>query len=97
MTRKFPPATPCRISVTLRGGEVACRERDFSRGDPHDPLSDDEVSAKLRGNLDRVASSTDRGEILTDLWNLEELEDLSPLLAPLKQDLTTTGAQGSVP
>ncbi|MBN0047579.1 MmgE/PrpD family protein [Streptomyces actuosus] len=91
MTRKFPPMTPCRISVTLRDGDVVRGERDFSRGDPHDPLSDDDVSDKLRANLSPVAPPTDRGEILADLWGLERLEDLSPLLTPLKQDLATTG------
>ncbi|MCH0569055.1 MmgE/PrpD family protein [Streptomyces sp. MUM 136J] len=96
MTQRFPPATPCRISVTLSDGDVVRRERDFSRGDPRDPLSDDDVSAKLLGNLGQVASTTDRGAILTDLWNLERLEDLSSLSVPLKQDLTR-GAEGSVP
>ncbi|MFD1659123.1 hypothetical protein ACFSL4_13110 [Streptomyces caeni] len=49
MTQKFPSATPCRISVTLRDGEAVRRERDFSRGDPHGPPSDDDVSEDRLG------------------------------------------------
>ncbi|MDH2390203.1 MmgE/PrpD family protein [Streptomyces sp. HNM0663] len=92
MTQRFPPATPCRISVTLHTGEVIRHEREFSRGDPHDPLSDDEVSEKLRRNLDHLATSADCRGVLPGLWDLERLDDLAELLAPLTQDLTSVGS-----
>ncbi|MFE3642037.1 MmgE/PrpD family protein [Streptomyces sp. NPDC059169] len=92
LTQKYPPATPCRIVVTLRSGDVLRHERDFSRGDPRDPLSDDDISGKLMQNLAPLADSADHSRILASLWNLERLDDLTELLKPLKRDLTATEA-----
>ncbi|MCH0558140.1 MmgE/PrpD family protein [Streptomyces sp. MUM 16J] len=99
MTRRYPPATPCRISVTLRNGDVVRHERAFSRGDPHDPLSDEDISQKLRRNLGHLVPVAERSGILTSLWNLERLDDLGDLLTPLQHDLTAaeTADTGAAP
>ncbi|WP_028569415.1 MmgE/PrpD family protein [Salinispora tropica] len=93
MTKKFPSCTPCRISITLEDGEVIRQGRDYSRGDPRDPLSDDEISDKVRRNLKGLTSPSNEEEIISGLWNAERLDGLAVLQAPLQQNRTRRGAR----
>ena len=44
----FPAKRPTRITVTLTNGQVITRERQFPKGDPRTPLSDDDIAAKFK-------------------------------------------------
>lgn len=92
MTKKFPSCTPCRISITLENGEVIRQERDYSHGDPRDPLSRDEISDKVRRNLTGLASTFSKNKIISCLWGAEKLDGLAALRAPLEQDRTKGSA-----
>ena len=44
----FPAKRPTRITVTLTNGQVITRERQFPKGDPRTPLTDDDIAAKFK-------------------------------------------------
>lgn len=84
MTKAYPAKLQCRIVVTLDDGSVVEEARDWPKGNPQDPLSDDDLEAKLREYFP-ASDTSDANEIVDRLWNIEQQADLDWLLAPLKK------------
>src|SRR6266851_703087 len=81
-----PRLKPARVTVTFTDGRQVTRLRESARGDFQDPYREDEVRAKFR-ELARVVLSpggVTRVEELVD--RLDELEHLSDLVEPLRED-----------
>ena len=85
ITAAFPAKSPCSIIVTLRDGTTIERERDVPRGDPQDPLSDDELEAKLAEYFFFASDKTEIDTLARRLWALETEQSTGWLLNPLKQ------------
>jgi 2-methylcitrate dehydratase len=85
MTKAYPAQSPCRITVTLTDRTTIQCERDYPRGDPHDPLSDQELESKFRKYFFFAENKAEQDEVIDRLWNLEREESLDWLLAPLKR------------
>lgn len=83
MTKTYPANSPCRIVVTFDDGSTIEATKDHPKGDPRDPLSDDDLENKLREYFPSDATA-DADEIIRRLWNIEEEASLDWLLAPLK-------------
>lgn len=49
LTTRYPAAWPARLKLTFTGGETACGESDFPRGNPENPVSTAELEEKFRG------------------------------------------------
>lgn len=83
MTKTYPANSPCRIVVTLHDGTTIEATKDHPKGDPRDPLSNDDLENKLR---DYFPSDTtaDVEEIIVRIWNIEGEASLDWLVAPLK-------------
>jgi 2-methylcitrate dehydratase len=87
MTKKFPDGAPCRIIVTMKDGTVIDKSRDYSKGDPHDPLSDKELEEKVLKNMKLIMDEKTANDIVSRIWSIEKEEDISWLVAPLKKNL----------
>ena len=84
MTEAYPGKASCRITVKLKDGSTVKGERDRPKGDPLDPLSDQELEDKLRTYYPS-GDSREQDEVIGRLWNLEKEENLDRLLTPLKR------------
>jgi 2-methylcitrate dehydratase len=77
----FPASQPSRVTLRLRDGTAHSRRVDVPRGDPRDPMTDDELLHKLtslaRGRLDAAACAHLRDLVL----DVEALPSLQPLFA----------------
>ncbi len=85
MTKRFPDGSPCRIIVTLKDGTSISRYRDFPHGDPHDPLSDEEIEEKAKRYLSLLTDGKSADSIIKRVWNMEREPSIDWLVAPLKQ------------
>jgi 2-methylcitrate dehydratase PrpD len=79
----YPQAFPGGVRVTLKDGSVLEADFPYQQGGPENPLSDDEVVAKYRGNAtlglpDEPVEALERG-----ILELEAQQDLTRTLAPL--------------
>jgi 2-methylcitrate dehydratase len=79
----YPATATCEISVTFADGSTSTRRRDVPREDPADPLSDDDLSAKLRTHFDFARDDLEREDVISRLWRLEDQPDVDWLLEPL--------------
>jgi 2-methylcitrate dehydratase len=84
-TADYPSTAPCEITVTFADGSSATSSRKVPRGDPSDPLSDDDLSAKLRTYFTFARDDDEREDVIRRLWNLEAERDLNWLLEPLRR------------
>lgn len=85
MTKAYPAKSPCSIKVTLADGTVVQCERQYPRGDPREPLSDQEIENKFRKYFFFAESKAEQGEVIDRLWNIVREKNLDWLLSPLKR------------
>lgn len=71
-----------RITIRLKdGSEVAGWADERYRGGPENPLTDDEVVAKVRSCCDGVLSESEQDTLIESGWSILELEDAGRTLA----------------
>jgi 2-methylcitrate dehydratase len=67
--------------VTTKDGKRHVREVEFPRGHAGNPMTDAEVEGKFRALAAGKMSERRQDRVLAALWKLEELTDVSGLLA----------------
>jgi 2-methylcitrate dehydratase PrpD len=73
------------IELTLKNGKVLRREQPEPKGEPSNPLTDQELTDKFRGLVQMVKGSQDLGVRLSDaLMNLEIQPSIQDMIASLK-------------
>ena len=65
------------MTITTVAGQSHTAQTDVAKGDPADPLSDDEIVAKFRANADGVVSEKRMDQICEATWKFESQRDLS--------------------
>ena len=85
MTSAFPASSPCRVTVTLADGSSVSSERAVPRGDPQDPLSDDEIAAKFKEYFFFARDGDQADGIAKQIWSLEQAPSVDWMLEPLKE------------
>lgn len=83
MTAEYPSKAPCRIVISCQDGRVLSAQQDYPRGDPHDPMSDEEINAKAQEYLSRLISAKQSREVIKRIWEIENANQLNFLLMPL--------------
>jgi 2-methylcitrate dehydratase PrpD len=86
---RAPALTQARVRVVLRGGRVLERDARGARGYPDRPATSEDLAAKFLSCATRALSAPAAQGALEWLRQIEELEDVRPLL----RSLTTTPAE----
>jgi len=78
-----------RVGVTIRtaDGRELTKELDFPKGDPRNPLTDAEVEEKFDALAAPVLSGNARGRIKDAVWGLEQVDEISDLMALCMTDM----------
>ena len=80
LSKLYPPARPASLEIRTRDGNVYERRVDYPRGDPHNPMSDEEVKAKFR-KLARPLMKEDRIKAIIDCVDrIENVADTGQLM-----------------
>ncbi len=74
------PRSPNRVTIKLKDGRVVWHEVTDAKGDPANPMTHDELSAKFRDCAQRVLSARDIERFIELAWKLEAVEDVSQLM-----------------
>ncbi|UCF41221.1 MAG: MmgE/PrpD family protein [Gemmatimonadota bacterium] len=72
-----------RVSVTIEttDGASHTKQLDYPKGDPRNPLTDDEVEAKFDALASPVLSDARRRQLKDAVWGLERLGSISEVMA----------------
>ncbi len=89
----FPTQRGARVTVTTRDGACHQSVRQTRKGDPDDPLTDDELQAKFDETVGSVYDDGSRSALSSALWRLGEIEDLRQLrFGHAERDLAAASA-----
>ncbi len=80
-TKQYPNLVPCQMEIITRTGERNLARIHYPRGHAKNPMTDDEVEDKFRRLCQGLLTSSQTGAILESLWALEQVEDISQMLA----------------
>jgi 2-methylcitrate dehydratase len=79
-TKAHPHAWPYRIEVIMKSGERKVAQKDYFKGHAKDPMSDAEVETKARQLLAPVLDGEKMDRLISRLWQLEGLPDVSEIV-----------------
>jgi len=85
LNKGYPKGIPNDITITCEDGTKVNKRVDFPRGHAENKMTDDEVVAKFKRLAKGKVAEGHIAEILDRAWQLDELEDVTPLFAfPVK-------------
>ena len=83
----FPELQRVIVSITTTDGEEYSEQLDYPKGDPRNPLTDQEVEEKFDALTSPVLSDSARARLKDAVWNLEKLEAVTDLMDMCKADV----------
>jgi 2-methylcitrate dehydratase PrpD len=75
----FPGRRAARVTVTTRDGRQFAHDAPTRKGDPDNPLTDEEISGKFRELADGAIGAAASQRLLETLWRIDRLPELSAL------------------
>lgn len=79
----FPEVKRAVVTITTRDGSEYKREKDYAKGEPQNPLSNEELIEKFRSNTHNILSIHHQDELIEMTMHLEDLSDLNDFLTLL--------------
>ena len=83
----FPALQRVMLQIHTRDGRLFHKQLDFPKGDPRNPLTDQEIEEKFAALADGVLSPTAQKKLKDAVWSLERVGSVSDLMALLKTDV----------
>ncbi|KPJ90776.1 MAG: 2-methylcitrate dehydratase [Gemmatimonas sp. SG8_17] len=82
----FPKLQRVVVTIKTTDGREIPKQLDFPKGDPRNPLSDQEVEEKFDSLAAPVLTDRSRARLKQAVWNLEQLGSISELMDLCKAD-----------
>ncbi len=90
--RVFPALQRVVVNITTTDGRVLSKQLDFPKGDPRNPLTDQEVEEKFAALAEGVLSTGAQKKLKEAIWNLEGNHSVCKLMALMKTDIQKRSA-----
>ena len=72
------------MKITTTDGREFEKQIDYPKGDPRNPLSDQEIEEKFDALAEPITTDESRKAIKDLVWNLEDLDSISRLMESLE-------------
>jgi 2-methylcitrate dehydratase len=82
----FPTLQRVIVHITTKDGRSFNKQLDFPKGDPRNPLTDQELEEKFAALADGVLSEAAQDRVKDAVWNLERVGSVSELMALMEAD-----------
>jgi 2-methylcitrate dehydratase len=82
----FPALQRVVVNITMNDGRSLSKQLDYPKGDPRNPLTDQEIEEKFAALADGVLSPNGQKKLKDAIGNLEKLGSVSKLMALMKAD-----------
>ena len=83
----FPALQRVIVQINTKDGRSLKKQLDFPKGDPRNPLTDQEVEEKFAALADGVLSAGAQKQVRETVWNLERVDSVSDLMALMEADV----------
>ncbi|MFQ5603386.1 MAG: MmgE/PrpD family protein [bacterium] len=84
--KMFPAKQPSKVSIVLHDGRVFSAQLDFPKGDPREPMSDQDLENKFKGLSSHLLTDKKQNQIREAIWNMESFQTISEFMDLLKID-----------
>jgi len=85
----FPALKRVIVHIDTRDGRSFNKQLDYPKGDPRNPLTDQEVEEKFSALADGVLSNGAQKRVKDAIWNLERVGSVSELMSLMESDIRT--------
>jgi 2-methylcitrate dehydratase len=82
----FPALQRVHVTIVTGDGRELVRQLDYPKGDPRNPLTDDEVEAKFDALAEPVLTQEARSRLVDVVWSLDELDSVTELMELTRSD-----------
>ncbi len=79
----FPELQRVRVVIKTTDGREFEKELDYPKGDPRNPLTDDEIAGKFNALAEGIATSEDVQRMRAAINKTEEYDDVRELMSEL--------------
>jgi 2-methylcitrate dehydratase len=86
----FPALQRVIVNITTTDGRCLSKQLDYPKGDPRNPLTDQEVEEKFAALAEGVLSHAAQKRVKDAVWNLERVGSVSELMALMAADACST-------
>ncbi len=86
--KAFPAKQCSRVTITTTDGKKVSQQVDVPKGDPRDPMTDEELQVKFDALAGAVMSEKRQGELRDAVYGLDKLDDVGTLMALTVADRT---------
>ena len=86
----FPVLQRVIVQIQTRDGRSFHKQLDFPKGDPRNPLTDQEIEEKFAALADGVLSKPAQKRLKDTVWSLERVGSVSDLMALMEADVRRT-------
>src|SRR5436305_14470638 len=83
----FPALQRVIVNITTTDGRTLTKQLDYPKGDPRNPLSDQEIEEKFSALAEGVLSPGAQKKLKGAIWGLEKVGSVSKLMALMKADV----------
>jgi len=83
----FPALQRVIVQINTRDGRSFNKQLDFPKGDPRNPLTDQEVEEKFAALAEGVLSAGAQKRVRETVWNLERVGSVTDLMALMEADI----------
>jgi 2-methylcitrate dehydratase len=83
----FPALQRVIVNIATTNGHSFNKQLDYPKGDPRNPLTDQEVEEKFSALADGVLSKAAQKKLKDAIWNLEKVNSIRKLMALVKSDI----------
>ena len=86
----FPALQRVIVHINTTDGRCFSKQLDYPKGDPRNPLSDQEVEEKFSALAEGVLSNAAQKRVKDAVWNLERVGSVNELMALMEADARKT-------
>ena len=83
----FPALQRVIVHINTKDGRCLSKQLDFPKGDPRNPLTDQEIEEKFSALAEGVLSAGAQKQVKEAVWNLERVGSVSELMALMEADV----------
>ena len=83
----FPALQRVIVTITRSNGQSFTEQLDYPKGDPRNPLTDQEIEEKFAALAEGVLSPQAQKKLKEAIWNLDKLDSVTKLMALMKADV----------
>jgi 2-methylcitrate dehydratase len=88
----FPELQRVIVTINTTDGRTFSKQLDYHKGDPRNPLTDQEVEEKFSALAEDVLSSAAQKKVKDAVWNLERVGSVSELMSLMEADVRKTNS-----